>query len=1410
MDDANANTLKMFLQESDRVTKVVTSFLIQLQEMGLLETYQLCPSTQLSFSKDQIYALLDQIKCLKIVLLEIKSLESTIVKEDLKHQTLQYELIPNRKDKCTTDQNEDKIDDVKSQHSIDTKTHHPNEDSTFNMDLKLVDQENKKSSKLIEEIANLDRINENDNLNNSNEHVLSGVNKINPLLRKYDTLTIGENVENTVSQSLHLNAITVNVELEDNVKDNKCDFNYGESLKTPNPDFEEKKLHEASGYIEVEPPTPIPYENISKDLAEPECDKVKPMDFIREMMINDNHARKDIENPSDFIQETSSHSKDADINKDKEVDFIEDVLSGRENTTQDKPQPQEFLPQMVTDEGGTNKPADDSPTKTEDFIKEMIIGTGESMTDKTKSMNYMEKIPSDKVDKKRDEKADGFIQEMISGDTQENNAKQDDFITEIIVEDRAKEEKENYEELSKPEDKDANKEKEYPNENKSENNDKIDKDSEHTKAKEEIFSSQIQEKEQEASVPERESEEEIVTNKSNDEDKTNVNISPTRDNPNETIQDKLDSTPSITFLSEIPNVAEATNNFMNQIIDTKPKTPTQLNFMEDLNTKQGTDKPIDSKYESESLKTPKPVITEDSNYYTEEHGYSFTVLDTQSKPQSSCSLYEEGKSSDEGAKANRKPNPFGMESSDHLSFNYHSDSTGNHGNKARPSVPIHIEQNKIYERETEKDMNTFTIPSLSFFNCDNVYEEDPVTARSVKQHGYSNYTSHYSANYEGNYESNFTDYNYDYGKSGDYGHNGYQEEPYGEKPYDQKDPCGHNGSYESEGVFYNGDPSNHNTYSGYYDGNTGSYDNDRYSGSYENTEAPQYTNQDPYNHQYYEDNFQSHYSHDYNYFSEETPQTEYPACSYEHNASLNQSEGFGKAPPFENAVPVFEGTDVQFGAHNDFVAPSGYGMNFPAGDTNAPNGETTNESGLQTNAGFNSYEHGNYPAHAYTQTGYIYNSHAIGYEESNACAVASQRTYNASLHPFSAHPYQLPSNHGGEHMYDYESGVANHAYSDQVTTSGGHSMNQEACVANSTGQFSQPYASQATSGGHMRDHDYSSNEQVLHSSEYLKAYQSNKHYQPSDYPSLPQRDGTLNQTDYQTNTQASSNGGLMDHSYQTGGDRDLDYDQLMSDQGMSNVTKQGRHLEPSQSHSSQPSHSNITSQPEMSSFASPSRAENKENLGDAEFLNNLDLLSQSESRESDKAQPMRERSVERHVIEEQGESQSDLKFFETLKKFTQPPPPSAFDMLSATQQNSLKHSKSRLSKHAKKRLQHDLSNPLVQEIDGDNSTEQSLTYTQLRTPERENIEYTGDLKRLLTCSYYNEDNLMGQERVQKKSKSQLELSRELGHRMNHNEQDEKGFCCEFCGQMFMTKHSLKYHHTTLHRLNADQAFVCRK
>jgi hypothetical protein len=30
MDDANANTLKMFLQESDRVTKVVTSFLIQV------------------------------------------------------------------------------------------------------------------------------------------------------------------------------------------------------------------------------------------------------------------------------------------------------------------------------------------------------------------------------------------------------------------------------------------------------------------------------------------------------------------------------------------------------------------------------------------------------------------------------------------------------------------------------------------------------------------------------------------------------------------------------------------------------------------------------------------------------------------------------------------------------------------------------------------------------------------------------------------------------------------------------------------------------------------------------------------------------------------------------------------------------------------------------------------------------------------------------------------------------------------------------------------------------------------------------------------------------------------------------------------------------------------------------------
>lgn len=60
---------------------------------------------------------------------------------------------------------------------------------------------------------------------------------------------------------------------------------------------------------------------------------------------------------------------------------------------------------------------------------------------------------------------------------------------------------------------------------------------------------------------------------------------------------------------------------------------------------------------------------------------------------------------------------------------------------------------------------------------------------------------------------------------------------------------------------------------------------------------------------------------------------------------------------------------------------------------------------------------------------------------------------------------------------------------------------------------------------------------------------------------------------------------------------------------------------------------------------------------------------------------------------------------------------------------------SRVSKKSAKKRYNDLSSSLVSETEGENST---LTYTQLRTPERENIDYTGDLKRLLASSYVND------------------------------------------------------------------------
>lgn len=77
------------------------------------------------------------------------------------------------------------------------------------------------------------------------------------------------------------------------------------------------------------------------------------------------------------------------------------------------------------------------------------------------------------------------------------------------------------------------------------------------------------------------------------------------------------------------------------------------------------------------MKTPKPVIAEDSNYYTEEQGYSFTVLDTQYKPQITSNLYETDKFSsydDVSSKPSKKSSIFGGDQ-DHVGFNY-SDTSG--------------------------------------------------------------------------------------------------------------------------------------------------------------------------------------------------------------------------------------------------------------------------------------------------------------------------------------------------------------------------------------------------------------------------------------------------------------------------------------------------------------------------------------------------------------------------------------------------------------------------------------------------------------------------------------------------------------------------------------------------------------
>lgn len=200
-------------------------------------------------------------------------------------------------------------------------------------------------------------------------------------------------------------------------------------------------------------------------------------------------------------------------------------------------------------------------------------------------------------------------------------------------------------------------------------------------------------------------------------------------------------------------------------------------------------------------------------------------------------------------------------------------SPGTQASRGRPAVPIHIEQNKIYERETERDMNTFTIPSLSFFNCDTLYDEEAALNRQsysntlYDEEAALNRQSYSTTQYEEeslkkeayhatdqNYQSGLTEQTYEHGQ-----HENYQQ----------------NDSYythHSEHYEYNANPHLYKT-------NDRQPDLQPYN-AYENRDSAEYN--EYYQPHHYEDYFPNYYQQKYqDYGNEEAPQ--YPACSYQHN-----------------------------------------------------------------------------------------------------------------------------------------------------------------------------------------------------------------------------------------------------------------------------------------------------------------------------------------------------------------------------------------------------------------------------------------------------------------------------------------------------------------------------------------------
>lgn len=276
-------------------------------------------------------------------------------------------------------------------------------------------------------------------------------------------------------------------------------------------------------------------------------------------------------------------------------------------------------------------------------------------------------------------------------------------------------------------------------------------------------------------------------------------------------------------------------------------------------------------------------------------------------------------------------------------------------------------------------MNTFTIPSLSFFNCDQVYDEDTLRKPVGNEYGHNyekdedgrnrfsseNHYDYYGERYE-NYEKpeNYAQ------KYDEFGRNDQTNAAYGQS----------NSFEDNEGSGFYDEASGYN-FRGY-DKQYAGYESS-YTGFYESTDY-QHGHQE-----YYNESFYSSYHQDYNYFNEETPQ-EYNACSYQQH--IYHDRNFGHKTGFE--TPHFD-TNMAFDGQTDFA--SGYDVNLSS-ESHLKESTQDATKELQNDSSFN------------TATAFEANSSSHEHNESNNVYNGSDNSYNVPDHLYKAYNSEVPNN----------------------------------------------------------------------------------------------------------------------------------------------------------------------------------------------------------------------------------------------------------------------------------------------------------------------------------------------------------------------------------------------------------------